>query len=369
MKFSGWKLLDKIIIVSREHTYYKDGTYEEVSQGFLVDPSSDNQLKTALKWANTKKCINPDASYKDREYIDIKGVVYEFDNKGWKIKLYDSAKGSYQGGKLGFWNCEVSKDDHKFIIGIKADLLLDLLVSATIINGEIQEDVFFARQYGGLGMLHEGMGQYQEALKDMQRREQTKKKTSKYRLGYNYHTLTENYAYIGDLYCWAERKTEEVYNHSTWPRNITIGKYKILDRPKKIKVIVPFYGDFKSSKEFIDQQIRKIEEALEKKSSLFGIFDYHNTIHTPTPRAEGEYCVECNATNEDWDKLIDMINKSNIKRSQDVEVNNKKHPAWDYCYVEVNMLLTTPTPDKKPEISEDLKQKIYEWSGKLYRVE
>jgi hypothetical protein len=119
MDYKGYKLVGKIILVGKE--LRKD---EEHMQAYLVDPSNKKQLESALHWAKWVEYGPYDRETRKYEWsIDHDGTEFEFDNTGFSLELLDCAGGSSQGGKLSFWNCLVTKDDHVFKIGINSDML------------------------------------------------------------------------------------------------------------------------------------------------------------------------------------------------------------------------------------------------------
>lgn len=210
--YTGWKLFDKITIVARAITYWDNKAYcwKETgeSQGFIVDSTNKKQLDTARKWGAVThyNYENVDGKLQCTGSYDITPEEYTYDNKDFTLELSESAEGSSQGGKLSFWNCWITASDGKrFLIGIAADLLLDVLKSTTVINGVVQEKLMFARCKGGVGMLCETMDSYKDALKDESaRKNKSKGKTSKHKIGYVYETLTQKNLYAGDVYRWYE---------------------------------------------------------------------------------------------------------------------------------------------------------------------
>lgn len=78
-----------------------------------------------------------------------------------------------------------------FAVGINADILCDLILETVMNKGKTDEKVFFARKNGQLGVMHGNMPSYQELLKDEQlKKDVAKKKTTKWKIGYKYQTLT-----------------------------------------------------------------------------------------------------------------------------------------------------------------------------------
>lgn len=199
--YCGWNLFDKVSIITKENTY------RGITQGYVVDSNNKKSLQSAIKWGQETKCkfdANGDV------LLDEKGhTVYEItdpeivetDNEGFKVSLYDCAGASSQGGKLSFWNCKIEKDGREYIVGISTDLLLDLLKQSTFVNGTCTEEVIFARNDGGLGLLTKTMPEYKQAITDMQLRKELKqKKTLKWQVGYEYSTLCKTDIYLGAVY-------------------------------------------------------------------------------------------------------------------------------------------------------------------------
>lgn len=245
-EYTGWKLFDKIIIVAKPRFNYNYETRETETlgdcQGYLVDPKNKKQLETAISWATTydyhyeidekgnKKCIDKTA---------IMPEQFTYDNDGFELELYNSADGSSQGGKLSFWNCWITAPDGKrFLIGIAADLLLDILRSSTVINGKVQDKLMFARCQGGVGMLSKSMDSYKNAIKDMTiKKDMSRGRTSKHKVGYVYQTATEQNVYLGKFYRWYEPIYQNSYD--SYGRKKIIG-FKKLDKPIE-KVFFPNY--------------------------------------------------------------------------------------------------------------------------------
>ena len=211
MDYQGYKLIDKIMLVCRdvaEHeesmTYYCGNRFKKAYQAYLVDPSNKKQLETARHWA---KWTEYGPSYRNdegkwvRDYeIGHSPVEFEFDNYGFELELLDCADGSSQGGKLSFWNCLVTKNDEKFVIGINSDMLLDLLKNASFINGKCQSPLIFITQKGKVGMTVEGSETYKQCIKDRELMSSLKKtQTSKYTFGDKVSTATMDEIYLGTI--------------------------------------------------------------------------------------------------------------------------------------------------------------------------
>jgi hypothetical protein len=209
MSYQGWTLFDKVLIVAKKIDYYDQKqrcwVTTEDWQGYIVDPSNKKMKESALRWAETCAAKH-DENGKFLGYDKTPGSEFLYDNDGFILKLKDSAGGSSQGGKLSFWNCWVTAPDGKrFMVGIGADLLLELLTQTTFVDGQCQVPLCFARRTDGVGMLHKQMTNYQQALADMQKKADVKsKKTSKHIFGHAYTALQSANAYAGDIWVWYE---------------------------------------------------------------------------------------------------------------------------------------------------------------------
>ena len=200
MDYKGYKLIDSIILVIKEARMN-----EPYPQAYLVDPANINQLKTALTWAKyteygpTKK--DSDGQWRSEYTIEHEPKELLLDNSGFKLELLDCAGGSSQGGKLSFWNCLVSKKNYKVQIGINSEMLLDLLKSATFINGVCQEELVFITNRGKVGMAVVGSETYQQCLKDNEIKNTLKTAvTNKYDFGSKICTATRKEIYLGKVY-------------------------------------------------------------------------------------------------------------------------------------------------------------------------
>lgn len=167
IQYKGINIPKEIIIVEKQA--YEDG---KTPQGFVVPKGKDNILKTAMNWAHwtksnwsydkEKRCRVQDAPNEDKP-----GIQHTYKNGTFKIKLYDSANGSSQGGKLSFWDCTIIAEDGKeFIIGINQDLLLNILLNSIVINGEVQGNVWLGREKNSTGVYTPEMEDFKQAQKD-----------------------------------------------------------------------------------------------------------------------------------------------------------------------------------------------------------
>ena len=234
-KYVGWQLFDKVTIVAKGYNHWVNNEYvTDGLQGYIVDPSNKKMLESARNWGRWVEYGRyvPGEGYPDK--VEHEPEEFTFDNNGFTLELVDCAEQSSQGGKLSFWNCNITKDGHTFLVGIAANLLLDVLKHNTFIDGKCQTPLMFARCKGGVGMLSENMESYQQALNDMQLKKKVSSgKTSKHKIGHIYSTLTASDAYLADLYCWYEPIIEKHYYHS-WSSSPTYDKtvgFRKLDKP------------------------------------------------------------------------------------------------------------------------------------------
>lgn len=229
--YNGYKLLDKIILVSRDPVAHDED--KAIRQAYLVDPLNAKQLETAKHWATwTEHVRNAEGKYDSSLSIIHKHQEHAFDNNGFELELLDCAGGSSQGGKLSFWNCIVSKDDYKFKIGINSEMLLDLLKNATFINGKCQSKLLFITQNGKVGMTTEGSDVWQQCIKDRDFKDSIKNNaTTKYNFGDLISTTTTSEIYLGTLkqyYTFDARVSRWSYNRADY-RACTLTK---LAKPK-----------------------------------------------------------------------------------------------------------------------------------------
>lgn len=208
-EYQGWTLFDTVLILAKPTGYwdYENSKWVDTGdwQGYVVDPSNKKMIESARTWAMTYKSLYDESGkYSGRD--EIPGTEFTYPNDGFTLELKETAQHSSQGGKLSFWNCWVTAPDGtRFKIGIAADLLLELLLQSTFVDGKCQVPLCFARRREGVGMLSKDMESYSQALKDMQKKSDVKnKKTSKHQFGHAYTALQSANVYAGDIWVWYE---------------------------------------------------------------------------------------------------------------------------------------------------------------------
>lgn len=285
-KYEGWNLYNKVIIVGKAMTKWNKETWkwetiEGLQQGYIVDPKNKKQLENAQRWAETWRY---DGDGKAIE--EIPGTVDTFDNDGFEIELMDSAEGSSQGGKLSFWNCKITKDGRTWVVGINADLLLRALVSCIWVNGKCSEPVLLARYKGGVGVLPKSSPEYIQAQKDMEAKaNMSKGKTTKYKVGHCYETVTEASVYFGKVYCWYE----PIFEHPDWGCSTYLNRvigYRLLKQPIEKELMFDKCDNFKNASEYLSR-------------------DYYYQLKDKCPsRKEGSYTINIDITNEQLQEFL-----------------------------------------------------------------
>lgn len=211
MQYNGWTLYDKVTLVIKQldNPLGANRCRYDIPQAYLVNSWDKKQLERAINWGTySRVVIDKDGNYVRGEdgivqYETVEPRIVELENKGFTVELLDYAHMSSQGGALSFWNCIIrnEKENIECVIGIAANLLLALLKWADFSKGKCKSEVVFARQSGNVGLLAEGMKEYEDAVKDMdKKKEMSKGKTSKWKIGHAYETLTNSEFYFGDIY-------------------------------------------------------------------------------------------------------------------------------------------------------------------------
>lgn len=224
MVYNGWKLLERVGIVSKRNGW-----------AYFVDPDNTDQIMVAKQWAGIRR----DGELTDENY-------YITENKNFKLEIINSAGGSSQGGKLSWWTVKINKNDKEWFTAINANQLCELIKQSMFINGICRDTVSYATRNGSNSFLTETCEDYKQALEDMKRKSEVKsqKKTSKHKIGKVYTTLTESDAYIWDYY-----KCYEVVCDDRWSRNPKITIKKI--QPIKFKCMEHVNRGDVASKKFL----------------------------------------------------------------------------------------------------------------------
>lgn len=294
LDYVGWSLFDKVQIVAKPCREWRNGDLVTTSilQGYVVDPNDTRMLKSAIRWGTESRRLDEKNENGCYVYETIEPSQYLFDNKDFTLQLLDSAQGSSQGGKLSFWNCLVTKDDHQFKIGIASNLLLQLLKQSTFVNGVCQDKVFFARCKGEVGMIHKDMEEYRKAVADMEATAAVKsaKKTQDWEQGCNYRTLTYDSTMLSKVSRWVEPVYVTDYTSALFPQCVVSG-IKILSKPVKQYLTATTNDSFTKLSQYF------------KETDI----SYCSTIYDKCPtRPKGITTVEIDMTPEDINNKLNQ---------------------------------------------------------------
>ena len=286
MDNSLWNLYDEIILVCKKtdkNNYYK---------AYVVNPNNKTQLETARRWA---------IGYNKKEN---KTYEFTYDNKDFKLEIISSADNSSQGGKLSFWKCLIKKEGNIFEIGINSELLSTLIKHTTIKKGQVEELVSIARYSGQVGVLTDNMTQYKEAVstKILKEKRKKSKKTSIYKKGKVYSTLTKNDLCLGNIKAYYEILPEFVSrDHQYILANPVLVK---LDTPKDYSLCVDYnekFKQFKSIKDIFKNLYTEDYWGNEEPN----IYPLRDITYKNVSRVEEDTQIILNDTIEDINNYID----------------------------------------------------------------
>lgn len=295
--YKGWKIPNKLHIFSRktikEHYGYS------IPQAMIASSDKEAAINTAQKWASCKY----------RDWTEDDYIRYDIDNEGIEFELLDSAGGSSQGGKLSFWNCIISKGDMKVIVGISADILIELLKNTDFKQGKCQSKIILARYKNQWGAITKDMKEYKEAVKDMQINNilNSSKKTSKWEQGYEYYSKTQKDTYLYDLYKWNELEKGYWYDRYS---TACLTEYKV---PKTEKVTLEdwCYKDCSKLSEYIDKHKKDDSDWYVKK--LFLPSSYNIKPKLPS-RIKGNKVLDVDISLEEINNMIKEYRKKSIEQ-------------------------------------------------------
>lgn len=181
-----WRTADKISIVVKKITSYSPGAQLGIHQGYVVFGNNKKQLDSAINWAGS-------------DYHVLKDIP----NRGFKIKILNSAGNSSQGGKLSFWNCIISnipsKEFSSIIVGINSSILAELINSSIFEYGVCTTPVLFASCEGRTCVIHNNMPSYKRLMEYIQSQKSLKSNKSMLRIGHLYESATMKDVYLGEV--------------------------------------------------------------------------------------------------------------------------------------------------------------------------
>lgn len=332
--YKGWKVPTTLHIFAK-----KQATFYDYPQAMIASSNKPDALDTAKRWAS--------GHYRD--YTEDDYTEYNIENNNIEFELLDSANGSSQGGKLSFWNCIISKDDMKVVIGISSDLLVELLKANDFKKGKCTQGVILARYKGQWGAITENMKEYQEAIKDSKADEyfQKTKKTSKWKQGIEYLSKTKRDTFLYPVYRWYYSKDERHY----WSNRIEL---IVCDKPQKFYLTLDNYTYNKFPK--ASDLIKYVCEEGHKyyAGSLFSN-KYHALQKLPA-RIEGNKVFEMDISNEELEQFIEEQRNDILQRyrnstsKSDFDDRNPDNVLDAFAF--------SLDENKRPEIPEDVIKKL-----------
>lgn len=350
---SGIAVPDRILIVSRSKSTYMN---TNIPQGFVVNPNSPDQYKSAIKWATETdfdKITNYNTEIEPTEFLTY--------NEGFKVTLVSAADQSSQGGKLSFWNCLVEKENKKFIIGIGQDSLLSAMMQSTLEKGVFKEEFKLGKSGALAHILHEQMHEWSEA--ELEGDTTTKKpKTTKWQIGNNYKLATVNNLYLGSIYDWLGVTDDiiTVRSHIGYNTKKYRYHYKILDKPVK-KIIAPYISEGWGTLQMISDYnvpIKTVSDIFRMYATQLDFVTHENeavpffkTVFTNiltkfNPRELGELHFGTDGT--ELDELVRLMEKVRQFRRE------KLLSISDY-YLDIHNIGYSALENQKPEFTEDEK--------------
>lgn len=256
--YKGLKIPEKIVIVEKPIVKTNWGEPRTIPQGYVVPFGDKKVLESAHTWADVKK-YHYDEELKRSISDGIEyGIEHVYENGKFKMTVKESAAGSWQGGKLSFWTCEIeAPDGKKFDIGINSDYLCETIMHNTLINGVVQGDVYIGKVKGNTMAVTEHQPSYAQAMKDEDKR--TTKQSVKYNFGDVVKTLTSAEVYAGTWYeLWNLAREVEDRGWGFWSnsrRREAVYTLTIYDTSKERHIFLPIYTDSKTGEQKIQKQI------------------------------------------------------------------------------------------------------------------
>ena len=352
MDYKSIKIANEIILVEKQAAYKSWVSWREVKgqgmhQAYVVDAGNKKMLESAHSWADdtsydeslrpTKAPYNWDKYYASGKIVP--GIEYKYPNGQFELTLCDSADGSSQGGKLAFWNCIIkAPDGREFLIGINADILLELLVSNTFIDGTCQSKVYLGRIGGKqVGAFTENMELYAQAQKDEAKRQEAKSAGNKYIPGDIVKTLTGKELYLGSVYKYYEFKIPD------WSYREKV-KIIIYDKPKLVYIFRSYYNHWRTNEEELSDNY-EVKDTKPKR-----IIDGHVDLKESVSEYVNKY-------------INKKVNEYLYKQANDQHYKDSRY-SWDYAKA---LMQYGTSPEADPEkIKEFLRAEYKKHCSKWY---
>ena len=310
---ASWKNLEKLTIVVKNHEHhFVEYAGKKYPKAYIVEAGNKKQLESAMSWARSYAAKDP--------------KVFDIDNGDFTIQLAEAANGSWHGGKLSFWMCIISKDGMDPIaVGINADMLLDLMLQSTFVNGKCSEKVLFARKNGSLGVLHTKMTQFEELNKSIAYRKNIGKgKTKKWNIGQVYSTLTQSDVYFGKF------KTPLRVNKTYMDNLHGIGNpYCVCSYYDTVKIDRHVYGSPIYNEDGTSDFVQSVAK------SFCGYQAFKDSV--PARQCSGQLFAN---TDDIYDRYIDAITKFVMANDYFVDYSFTNIPEIAFALIEHNKDMT-----------------------------
>ena len=224
--------------------------------------------------------------------------VEDVTNDGFYVQITVDESSGYR-ASLDYWYCVFWRDDvEPFMVSVTSKYLLSYVLNTTLIDGKSTEpNALFATIDGFLGLIAKNSALHNEMLEDLKTRKSFNVgKTTKWRAGYCYDTLTLSDVMLGYF---SNVLTVDTNRH--WPHNSGIN----------IESTLKF--DFKSKEVPVYQSVNDkstLNEALSDWNIDYTFFNSYKKPETKCPsRKEGRqmFADEEAVNKQIVDKLIHRI--------------------------------------------------------------
>lgn len=348
--YKGLKIPEKIIIVEKPIVKTNWGEPRKIPQGYVVPFGDKKMLESAHTWADHQKYRWVEELKRSVDDGIEYGIEHVYENGKFKMTVKESAAGSWQGGKLSFWTCELeAPDGKKYDIGINSDYLCETIMHNTLINGVVQGDVYLGKVKGNTMAVTKHQPSYVQAVHDESKRQE--KQSAKYNIGDVVKTLTSAEIYAGTWYeLWElEREIED----KCWgwlghpQRRKADYTLKIYNTPKERHIFLPIVTNPKTNEQEIEKSIEvkstKPKRIITGKNRSTEIVDLYPTVLQSLRDRDAKTDWNCW---DDWNKYYSI------------------HPHIGVSNYTSVGLRYSPDPDGKPYISEvigEIKKDIDTW--------
>lgn len=357
--YNGFTLNDQVIIVQKQQGMM-------YPQGYVVQPNNKKQLETALDWQSTWE---KDAN--SNEYVKVHGEQFTYPNGKFKLKILKAPGRSCFNGKLSFSNCIITApDNRKFIIGIDTDLLFNLLANSTVINGEVQNELYLLRKGGRVGALAPNTELFQQAQEDLVIKTQAKEiqkqnrklGSSGFKPGFQYTTLQNDALAICKLYTAASLGRTIKIQYDDLPQAIKRGNYGGIEiyrinientLSERLVFMNYYYGQYRKTSDYfsnivddITKMINQFNNSMKENTTRYNfiapsysliqnrasdVFSYRDLNTTLGSKKLGKQVIiddlnentinmQLGYIRDGFDKLLNILNKG-VRLNSDLSID------------------------------------------------